>query len=132
RAPLRRADRRADRGRRHAGRRAHAARAGALDRGEDPMTGTAAAAAAGAFRALAGVLAAGAEASGAFAQAELLRSIHACRSEGLHRLAAAQTRALRSIRELRSDKPEFSLYTLTGDLREGLTVAHTLTSSEPT
>ncbi len=79
-----------------------------------------------AFRTLAGVLAAGAEASGPFAQAELLRSIHACRNEGLHRLAAAETRALRSIRELRADLPEFALAALTADLREALAVAYAL------
>ena len=83
-------------------------------------------AAAAAFRAVAGVLAAGAEASGAFAQAELLRSIHACRGAGLHRLAAAQTRALRSIRELRADRPEFALAALTADVRDALAVAHAL------
>jgi hypothetical protein len=82
--------------------------------------------AAAALRAVAGVLAAGAEASGAFAQAELLRSIHACRSEGLHRLATAQTRALRSIRDLRADRPEFALAALTADLREALAVADAL------
>jgi len=83
-------------------------------------------AAVAAFRAVAGVLAAGAEASGAFAQAELLRSIHACRGAGLHRLAAAQTRALRSIRELRADRPEFALAALTADVRDALAVAHAL------
>ncbi len=86
--------------------------------------------AAAAFRTVAGVLAAGAEASGAFAQVELLRSIHACRREGLHRLAAAQTRALRSIRELRGDRPEFALAALTADLREALAVAHALAAGE--
>lgn len=79
-----------------------------------------------AFRVLADVLGIGAEASGAFAQAALLRSIHACRSGGLHRLAAAQTRVLRSIRELRADRAEFSLATLTADLREALGVGHAL------
>jgi hypothetical protein len=87
-------------------------------------------AARGAFSVVAGVLATGAEASGAFAQAELLRSIHACRTVGLYRLAAAQTRALRSIRELRSDAPEFSLATLTADLREALTIAHAVGAGE--
>ncbi|MBX3154777.1 MAG: hypothetical protein KF773_02170 [Deltaproteobacteria bacterium] len=84
------------------------------------------AAARSAFAALGAVLAAGAESSGAFAQAELLRSIHACRTAGLHRLATAQTRALRSIRELRTDRSEFSLPILTADLRDGLAVAHAL------
>ena len=89
---------------------------------------SAASAAAATFRVVADVLAAGAEACGAFAQAELLRSIHACRSEGLHRLASAQTRALRSIRELRADRPEFTLGVLAADLREALDVAHALSA----
>jgi hypothetical protein len=79
-----------------------------------------------AFATCAEVLAAGAQAAGAVAQAELLRTIHACRSAGLHRLAAAQTRVLRSIRELRSDRPEFSLAVLTADLRDALAVAWAL------
>jgi len=88
------------------------------------------AAASRAFRAVADVIAAGAEASGAFAQAELLRAIHACRTVGLHRLAAAQTRALRSIRELRADKAEFALEILTADLRDALAVSHALAAGE--
>ena len=47
-----------------------------------------------AFRATSDVLAGGAEVAGAFAQAELLRAIHACRAVGLHRLASGQTRLL--------------------------------------
>lgn len=82
-----------------------------------------------AFGVLADLLAIGAEASGALPQAELLRSIHACRTDGLHRLAAAQTRMLRSIRELRADRPSFTLDALTADLREALTVAHDLAAS---
>nr|HEX4313622.1 hypothetical protein [Kofleriaceae bacterium] len=82
--------------------------------------------AAAAFGVLAGVLATGAESTGAFAQAELMRVIHACRGAGLHRLAAAQTRVLRSIRDLRADRPEFTLATLAADLREALVVAHAL------
>jgi hypothetical protein len=87
-------------------------------------------AASAAFRACAGVLATGGEASGAFAQAEVLRSIHACRAVGLYRLAAAQTRALRSIRDLRADRPEFALAILTGDLREALAVAHAVAAGD--
>jgi hypothetical protein len=81
-------------------------------------------------RTLSDILASGAEASGAFAQAELLRSIHACRTAGLHRLATTQTRALRSIRDLRADKPEFALATLTSDLRDALSVAHAVAAGE--
>ncbi|HLL25747.1 MAG TPA: hypothetical protein VK427_26600, partial [Kofleriaceae bacterium] len=90
------------------------------------------ASAARALRTLADVLATGAEATGAFAQAELLRAIHACRTAGLHRLAAAQTRVLRSVRDLRADTPEVSLGTLTADLREALVVAHAITGGELT
>ncbi len=83
-----------------------------------------------AFRATSDVLAGGAEAAGAFAQAELLRAIHACRAVGLHRLASGQTRMLRSIRDLRADRAEFALETLAGDLRDILAVAHALTIGE--
>jgi len=83
-----------------------------------------------AFRAVADVLAGGAEVAGAFAQAELLRAIHACRTAGLHRLAATQTRALRSIRELRADSTNFALEVLTADLRDALAVAHALGAGE--
>lgn len=85
-----------------------------------------------AFRITADVLATGAETTGAFAQAELLRSIHACRTHGLHRLATVQTRVLRSVRELRADRPEFDLDVLTSDLREALDVAHALATGAAT
>ncbi|MDQ3340957.1 MAG: hypothetical protein M4D80_37850 [Myxococcota bacterium] len=83
-----------------------------------------------ALRTVSAILTSGAEASGAFAQAELLRSIHACRTAGLHRLATTQTRALRSIRDLRADKPEFILAVLTADLRDALAVAHAIAGGE--
>ena len=79
-----------------------------------------------AFRITADVLATGAETTGAFVQAELLRSIHACRTHGLHRLATTQTRILRSVRELRADRPEFDLDVLTADIRDALDMAHAL------
>ncbi|MBA2539665.1 MAG: hypothetical protein H0V17_08530, partial [Deltaproteobacteria bacterium] len=96
----------------------------------EPVSGDSIAAAKRAFRAGSDVLAGGAEAAGAFAQAELLRAIHACRTAGLHRLAGGQTRMLRSIRELRSDRPEFALETLTADLRDVLTVSHALSAGD--
>ena len=86
--------------------------------------------AARAFRVLADILATGAETTGAFAQAELLRSIHAARAVGLHRLATAQTRILRSIRELRADRPEFSLAVLSTDLRDALHTAHLVAAGD--
>lgn len=85
-----------------------------------------------AFAVCAELLATGAEAAGAFVQTELLRAIHACRSAGLHRLAAAQTRVLRSIRDLRADRPGFSLRVLTGDLRDALAVAWALAAGDAT
>ena len=81
-------------------------------------------------RTLSDILVGGAESAGVFAQAELLRSIHACRTAGLHRLATTQTRALRSIRDLRADKPEFALATLTADLRDALAVAHAIAGGD--
>jgi hypothetical protein len=94
------------------------------------LDGDTRAAAERALRTVSEILASGAEASGAFAQAELLRSIHACRTAGLHRLATTQTRALRSIRDLRADKPEFILAVLTADLRDALAVAHAVAAGE--
>ncbi|HEX3473771.1 MAG TPA: hypothetical protein VHT91_01955 [Kofleriaceae bacterium] len=85
-----------------------------------------------AFTVCAELLATGAEAAGAFVQTELLRAIHACRGAGLHRLAAAQTRVLRSIRDLRADRPGFSLRVLTGDLRDALAVAWALAAGDAT
>ncbi len=83
-----------------------------------------------AFRVLADMLATGAETTGAFAQAELLRSIHASRAVGLHRLAQSQTRILRLVRELRADRPEFSLSVLAADVREALWVAHVIAAGD--
>jgi hypothetical protein len=97
-----------------------------------PADASIAAIATSAFRIVADVLGAGAEATGAFVQGELLRSIHACRTAGLHRLATAQTRILRSVRELRADRPEFALAVLTADLREALFVAHALATGPAT
>jgi hypothetical protein len=94
------------------------------------VTGDAVTAAKRAFRAGADVLGGGAEAAGAFAQAELLRAIHACRTAGLHRLASGQTRMLRSIRDLRADRAEFALETLTSDLRDVLAVSHALSTGD--
>jgi hypothetical protein len=94
------------------------------------LTGDMRVAAMRAFRATSDVLAGGAQAAGAFAQAELLRAIHACRAVGLHRLASGQTRMLRSIRELRADRPEFALETLAGDLRDILAVSHALSTGD--
>jgi len=47
----------------------------------------------------------GALSAGALLQAELLRSVHAARVEGLHRLAASGLRLVRAIRRLRGQAP---------------------------
>lgn len=94
------------------------------------LAATAPQVAAQALRVVADVLAAGAETTGALAQAELLRSIHACRTLGLHRLATAQIRILRSVRELRADRPEFDLEVLTSDLRVALALADAVAAGE--
>ncbi len=96
----------------------------------DVLTPDRIAAARRAFAAVSEIVATGAEASGAVAQAEVLRAIHACRTEGLHRLAATQTRALRLIRELRADRAEFALEVLTAELRDALVVAHALAAGQ--
>jgi hypothetical protein len=88
-----------------------------------------------AWRAAAALVAMGADATGTAAQASLLRAIHACRAAGLHRAAAAATRVLAQIRELRADRPEFVLGQLTADLREllvtlrGLSAATTVSTA---
>ncbi len=85
------------------------------------------------FVLLSDLLATGAHSTGSLAQTELLRSIHTCRATGLHRLAAAQTRVLLLVRELRADRPEFALATLAAELRGALAVAHQLSldASDP-
>lgn len=98
----------------------------------EPVSADVPTAASHALRTISDVLAMGAESTGAFAQAELLRSIHACKSAGLHRLSQTLTRALRSIRELRADRPEFALAVLTSDLRDALAVSHLVASGEVT
>ena len=66
------------------------------------------------------VLAAGGSATGAVLQAELLRAIHGCRAAKLPRLSAAGLRLIRSIRDLREDRVEFRLETLSANLLEVL------------
>ncbi|HNH82456.1 MAG TPA: hypothetical protein PL157_08770 [Acidobacteriota bacterium] len=69
------------------------------------------------------VLAVGGNGVGAVLQAELLRTVHTCRSVGLHRLAAAGIRVVQGIRNLRSDRPEFNLSGLGKDLYELLKIS---------
>jgi hypothetical protein len=72
------------------------------------------------------VLAAGAMGTGAALQADLLRAAHEARAEGLHRLASAAFRVVRSVRNLRAEAPEFALGAFTGELRDLLETAHAL------
>ena len=74
-------------------------------------------AAAGLWRTTAKVLAVGLRAAGALLQAELLRAVHECRCQGLHRLAAAGLRVMQDIRLLRQTDATFS----TDDARADLT-----------
>ena len=72
------------------------------------------------------VLLAGAMATGAALQADLLRAAHEARAEGLHRLASATFRVVRSVRALRAEAPEFTLGGYTGELRDLLETARAL------
>lgn len=84
-----------------------------------------------AWRAGSEILAAGASAAGAIAQAELLRAVHACRASGLHRAAAAGLRVVQAIRDLRDERPEFALAALAAHLFDLLDTAHTLSGGAP-
>lgn len=77
------------------------------------------------------IVAGGAAAAGTVLQADVLRAVHECRVEGLHRLAAAGTRVVRGIRELRGEVPEFSLPRFADDLAELLAVAAGLGTGGP-
>lgn len=72
------------------------------------------------------VLSHGLHNTGAVVQADLLRAVHTCRSEGLHRGASAGLRLVQHARELRGRSEAFDLDAATGDLREALTVARLL------
>lgn len=88
-------------------------------------------AAAALFRVSSGLLDGGASSMGAVMQAELLRAVHECRAQGLHRAASAGLRVLRAVRDLRAEKPEFSLEALSADLHQVLLTADRLTAIEP-
>jgi hypothetical protein len=72
------------------------------------------------------VLAAGATGAGATAIDDLRRAVHACRATSLPRLARAGQRVLGGLSDLRAGKPQFSLPTLTADVRELLWTAELL------
>ncbi len=78
------------------------------------------------YRAGVELLGLGANAAGTVVQTELLRAVHSCRGASLPRAASAGLRVLRSIRDLREERPEFSLPELSRDLLELLEVARAL------
>lgn len=71
-------------------------------------------------------LAAGVDALGAVRQAELLRAVHTCRAEGLHRAASAGVRVVRGARDLHAGHPAFRLVELVDDLHDVLTTSAAL------
>jgi hypothetical protein len=77
-------------------------------------------------RAARALLEAGATGAGPTAVDDLARAVHACRATALHRPARAGLRVLTGLSELRTGKPQFSLSTLTADLRELLWTAEVL------
>ncbi|WP_166823635.1 hypothetical protein [Thalassoroseus pseudoceratinae] len=70
------------------------------------------------WKAAASVLAVGLRAAGTLLQAELLRAVHECRCQGLHRLAAAGMRVMQDIRLLRNLDAAFSTDAAHSDLTE--------------
>ena len=70
------------------------------------------------FDACAGILAAGLRAAGSMLQSRLLRAIHECRSEGLHRAAAGGLRLMNNLRQLRDDDDRFSSEEAVRDLSD--------------
>lgn len=70
------------------------------------------------FEAASGVLTAGLRAAGSVQQSRLLRAIHECRSEGLHRLAAGGLRLMNNLRSLRDGDDGFSSNDSANDFSE--------------
>lgn len=84
------------------------------------------AAASALFAAAKAALVSGVDALGAVREGELLRAIHGARALGLHRLAAAGLRLVRSARALRERRPESSLPEVADALTEALACASML------
>lgn len=102
------------------------------DEGADPaLTPAQQGAALALWEAGAAVLTHGLHNTGAVVQADLLRAVHTCRGEGLHRGAAAGLRVVEHARQLRGRSDAFDLAAATADLRETLTVARALGFGEP-
>lgn len=83
------------------------------------------------FDASAGILATGLRAAGAVLQSRLLRAIHECRSEGLHRLASGGLRLMNNIRQLRDGADGFSSESAANDFLEVLETCTRLNGQEP-
>jgi hypothetical protein len=81
------------------------------------------------FDACAAILTTGLRASGAVLQSRLLRAIHECRSEGLHRIAACGLRLMSNLRLLRDGADQFSSADAEADFREVLEACARLTRS---
>jgi hypothetical protein len=88
-----------------------------------PLTDSARGAAEAAWRAGALLLEVGATSAGLVVQGELLRAAHACRLAGLHRTAAALTRTVGRLADLRGQRPEYRLDSLLADVADALTSA---------
>ncbi|MBL8813106.1 MAG: hypothetical protein JNM43_23260 [Planctomycetaceae bacterium] len=78
------------------------------------------------------ILATGLRSCGAVQQSQLLRAIHECRSEGLHRLAAAGLRLMTDIRQLRDHDENFRSETAVEDFRELLETCRHVVRQSPT
>jgi hypothetical protein len=96
---------------------------GEPDAGVVPMGAGARAAAEAAWQAGALLLEIGAASAGLVVQGELLRAAHACRLAGLHRAAAALTRTVGRLADLRAQRPEYRLDFLLADVSDALTSA---------
>ena len=70
----------------------------------------------------------GAAAAGAVHQSELLRAVHSCQLAGMYRLAATGLRIVRAVRDLRLERPEFSLPVIAADMLELLDTSWRLSS----
>lgn len=90
---------------------------------EVPVSDAARSAAVAAWEACALLLDIGAASAGLVVQGELLRAAHACRLAGLHRPAAALTRAVQRLAELHAGRPEYRLDFLLGDVSDALASA---------
>ena len=77
------------------------------------------------------VLNTGVAQSGVLAQAGLIRAVHQCRAEGLHRLASIGLRAVTGIREQRSHAPQAEAAELAIDLTDLLETSHHMLHDRP-